>query len=115
MRLIALLPFIFLAACGSTSTKAPPTPQAAHLLSTPKPEYPTTAMQGGQQGRVVVKAWLTPDGEVQRTAVDRSSGWPALDVAALEGVKDWKIRPARTADGKMVDTILLPVDFRLKD
>ncbi|MGC3965260.1 MAG: energy transducer TonB [Rhodocyclaceae bacterium] len=113
MRLVALLPLIALAACSTT--KAPMAPQPAHLLLTPKPAYPATAMQGGQQGRVVVKAWLTADGEVQRTAVDRSSGWPALDVAALKGVADWRIQPGRTAEGKMVDTILLPVDFRLKD
>jgi periplasmic protein TonB len=115
MRTVWAVSLLCLAGCASRPPAPAPVAHAAEFLSTPAPAYPTQAKLGGQQGRVVVRAWLEPDGDVSRAAVERSSGWPALDMAAMQGVSNWKILPGRGADGRAIDTVAVPVDFRLKE
>jgi TonB family protein len=54
-----------------------------HCQHCPAPDYPSRARRQGWQGIVDVTLTITGDGTVDEAHVDRSSGYPALDEAAL--------------------------------
>jgi len=77
------------------------------------PEYPWTARVQGHQGRVVLSVWVSAEGEADRLAVLRSSGYPSLDRAAVAAVQGWRFRPARRAGYDTGSLLYVPVVFRL--
>lgn len=79
------------------------------------PEYPRRARRRGYEGRVVIRAIVTPMGTVDSTEIVQSSGRDILDRAVIRAVKRWRFQPA-TRDGKpVVGTIDVPISFWLKD
>jgi protein TonB len=46
-------------------------------------------------------------------AVEKSSGSPHLDAAALEAVKAWRFTPARRGADAVESWMLVPIVFRL--
>jgi len=66
--------------------------------SAPGPEYPPDAARRGQEGVVQLLVYVETDGHVAAIAVARGSGFPDLDVAAEQAVRQWHFRPA-TRDG----------------
>lgn len=87
--------------------------QAAPASGNEPPAYPWTARAQGHQGRVVLRVWVSAGGEAQRLAVARSSGYSALDRAAMEAVQQWRFRPARHAGVDTQSQVHVPVVFRL--
>jgi protein TonB len=79
------------------------------------PEYPWTARVQGHQGRVVLSVWVSAEGEADRLAVLRSSGYPSLDRAAVAAVQAWRFRPARRGGYDTGSLLYVPVVFRLDD
>ena len=51
-------------------------------------KYPDAAIKQKQQGGPVLTIWLRRDGTVLRVEIDKSSGFPLLDEAALKAVHD---------------------------
>jgi periplasmic protein TonB len=99
-----------------------PTPQRAASGSValasyyrnPPPRYPEEARKLHQEGRVMLEIAVTAEGRVNGVKLKESSGFPLLDQAAIEGVQNWKFRPARMG-GLRIDTIVdVPVRFQLK-
>ncbi len=72
----------------------PPRSDAAHL-SNPAPTYPLAAKRRGDQGTVLVHLIVTANGLAKNVAVEKSSGFPALDEAAVAAVRNWRFVPAR--------------------
>lgn len=62
------------------------------VISAPPPSYPALARRRGEEGRVTVRADIDSDGVPRRVGVDVSSGYPALDQAAVEAVRGWRFR-----------------------
>lgn len=62
-----------------------------NLIQRVEPQYPAIAKQLGIQGSVVVKAWISREGVIQRAQVER--GQALLAKAALEAVQQWRYRP----------------------
>jgi protein TonB len=89
-----------------------PTYQAAYL-SAPAPLYPEAARRAGQEGRVTLRVRVARDGAASRVAVEKSSGSPHLDAAALEAVKAWRFTPARRGADAVESWMLVPIVFRL--
>lgn len=87
--------------------------EAAPASGNEPPEYPWTARARGQQGRVVLSVWVSAEGEAQRLAVLKSSGYSALDRAAANAVQHWRFRPARRAGVDTQSLVYVPVMFRL--
>jgi periplasmic protein TonB len=80
-----------------------------------QPRYPRTARMRGEQGKVTVRASITPAGRSERVAVLTSSGIDTLDEAAVKAVGDARFLPA-TRNGEPVSgEITLTFDFQLKD
>jgi periplasmic protein TonB len=76
--------------------------ERAHVLQAGEPEYPATERRYGHVGRVIVRAAVAADGSVGDVGLEESSGWLALDFAALRSVPDWKFTPAKNAAGNTV-------------
>jgi protein TonB len=80
---------------------APPAPSgpenagdlSAKMISARPPRYPVDSRRAREEGTVVLSVLLAIDGRVSDIAVARSSGFPRLDRAALDAVRDWRWSP----------------------
>ena len=87
---------------------------SAAYLSNPAPRYPDAARRSGEQGTVTLRVQVARDGAPSRVAVEKSSGSPHLDAAALEAVKAWRFTPARRGGEAVESWMLVPIVFRLE-
>jgi periplasmic protein TonB len=93
---------------------SPPSFNAAYLRN-PPPRYPLIARRNGEQGTVTLRVLVTRDGAPGSVVLEKTSGWPSLDAAALATVKEWRFVPAQQ-NGQPVDApVLVPIVFRLQD
>jgi protein TonB len=83
-------------------------------LRSPAPRYPDAARRAGQQGTVTLRVLVTREGLPARVGVEKSSGSPYLDNAAVEAVKAWRFTPARQGAERIESWMLVPVVFRLE-
>jgi len=90
----------------------PPRSDAAYL-NNPRPVYPLAARRRGDQGTVLVRVVVTADGLAANVALEKSSGHPSLDDAALGAVKSWRFVPARQGGQSVESPYVVPVVFRL--
>lgn len=89
---------------GKPRFRIPPTPAV----------YPPRSIELGQQGEVMVRVRLEPDGSAAEITVWRSSNFPLLDRAALTAVRGWHFLPA-LRDGRPVAAwVEIPVRFHLR-
>jgi protein TonB len=107
-----------------TTKAAPPPPPAPRAVvpGTPiKPismpdvhdYYPEQARRDGQEGRAQVKVCVGANGKIVSAETATTSGFPALDEAAVKVAKAARFKPA-TSEGKAVDSCAtLPVKFEL--
>ncbi len=98
---------------------APPAPFVpprfdADYLQNPPPPYPPLARRMGEQGRVVLRVLVSPEGLPERVELRTSSGSPRLDESALETVRQWKFVPARQGDQAVPAWVLVPISFTLR-
>ncbi len=84
-------------------------------LNNPAPEYPKMARRSGQQGRVILKVLVAENGKPENVALATSSGYEALDQAAIEAVKQWSFIPAKRNNQAMSASVLVPVKFSLNN
>lgn len=84
------------AQAGSTKPKA-------DLASCAKPVYPAEALAARHTGTVKLAFLVGADGKLTDSKVEKSSGHPALDDAALQAIKLCKF-VAASAKGKPVES-----------
>ncbi|MBO9518162.1 MAG: energy transducer TonB [Porphyrobacter sp.] len=85
-----------------------------NLLSGPPPAYPNISRRKKEEGTVVLRLVIAEDGKVADVSVSRSSGFPALDDAAVAAVRKWRWSPT-VKDGRAVSiTGLVQIPFVLK-
>ncbi|MEO6056961.1 MAG: energy transducer TonB [Gemmatimonadales bacterium] len=77
-------------------------------------DYPVPLLEEGIEGRVVLRLYTDSTGTLARdsTRVAESSGYPALDSAALSGSAALRFAPARRAGRPVAGAFLQPVHFR---
>ncbi|MCE9526901.1 MAG: TonB family protein [Planctomycetales bacterium] len=102
-----------------STAAAPPAVGAPDVLPSeihsPFPAYPPELLARRIQATVVLRVRIAADGTVAGATVHRSSGYAAMDQAALDGVKTWKFKPAMK-DGKQVETIVRkPFTFEIRE
>lgn len=90
----------------------PPRFDAAYL-NNPVPAYPALARRLGEQGRVLLRVFVRPDGSAGAVEVRDSSGSARLDRAAKEAVERWKFTPARRGSQPIGAWVVVPVKFSL--
>ncbi|UJJ49642.1 MULTISPECIES: TonB family protein [Rhodanobacter] len=104
-----------------TRPRAPPPPSAGILPAgidltyqrAHPAQYPKEAVAARHQGRVVVLAVLTSNGEVEDAKVESSSGYPELDASALAAVSNWKYAPCTRYRQPVACYVREPVNFAL--
>ena len=103
------------AATPTTQARSPTVPlNSLAVLVHPNPVYPQSSRLAGEQGEVVIDATVDADGLPSVIALQRSSGYPALDNAAIEAVKGARFKPYMV-NGKPQPIVLrMPISFRLQ-
>ncbi len=80
----------------------------------PPPPYPLVARRLGMQGLVELDVLVSADGRAADVRIRRSSGFPALDAAALTTVRErWRFVPARRGAAAIESRVTVPIVFRL--
>ncbi|OCC24218.1 hypothetical protein MB02_07820 [Croceicoccus estronivorus] len=100
---------------------APPAPPApvtppdfsAAQLKNPGPQYPYLSRRQREEGVVLLKVLVTPQGNAGDIKVEQSSGFDRLDQAALKTVRRWHFLPAKQAGRAVAAWVLVPVSFFL--
>ena len=82
-------------------------------LFTEQLDYPNIARRKGWQGIVTLELHIEPDGRISRLHIDRTSGYPVLDEAAIKSLQLASIPQAEQwLHGRSMD-LLVPVEYRL--
>ncbi|MBF8754116.1 energy transducer TonB [Pseudomonas guariconensis] len=95
---------------------APVTPASANAayLKNPAPEYPQMAHRRGWEGSVLLRVEVLASGKPGQIQIQKSSGRPVLDDAALAAVKRWSFVPAKQGEVAQVGWVSVPIDFKLR-
>lgn len=75
--------------------------------------YPEESRLAREEGVVLLELSLTDRGSVVSAKVVRSSGYPALDAAALKAGRKAKFKPATVNGRPVATTVRLPLNFIL--
>lgn len=89
---------------------------APGILSKVDPAYPSASRKAGQAGTVLLRIEILANGRTGDISVVQSTGYSALDEAAIAAVGQWQFVPAKDlATGRAVAcATTLPVSFRLR-
>jgi TonB family protein len=104
----------------STTTSAPTAPksdadQPPVAINPVSPvDYPVPLLEQGIEGRVLLRLYADSQGTLVRdsTRVAESSGYPALDSAAVSGAEGLRFSPARRHGRPVAGAFLQPIQFR---
>lgn len=108
---------------------APPAPEPAPAMPTPPlqvaagndslpqpiyappPRYPRAAQRRGESGTVLLRAYVTADGSVDRIEILQSSQSRNLDRAASDAIRRWRFQPAIRAGQAVPGNVMVPITF----
>ena len=96
------------------TTFSPPRFEAAYLHN-PRPNYPALSRRLGEEGKVLLRVLVSPDGRAAAVNLEKSSNFERLDEAARQAVAQWRFVPAKRGDEAVEATIIIPLVFRLED
>lgn len=106
---------------AAASIDAPPPPSPvipprfdADYLNNPEPAYPALSFKLGEQGRVLLRVFVKPDGNPAQVEIRESSGYTRLDKAARDTVLRWRFVPARQGDNGIATWVLVPISFSIR-
>jgi len=91
---------------------APPVFNAAYLQN-PKPPYSSVSKKLGEQGRVVLRVHVNPNGSADEVQLQTSSGFARLDESARTTVGRWKFVPAKRGNEPVSAWVVIPISFKL--
>jgi TonB family protein len=94
--------------CGDQEPAIPP-----QQLSDSPFHYPEELWDDGVEGETVLELHVSEMGQVDSARVERTSGYPAFDSAAVRGARDLRFEPARRGDDSVAVKVHLPVQFQL--
>lgn len=108
------------APAGAPAASAAPALIPAHpvagLAGNERPAYPPAALRRREAGEVVVRVAIGADGRPLSASIERSSGHPLLDDAALAKVlRDWRFAPAMRGGVAVAGSALVPFSFQIGD
>lgn len=86
----------------------------AAYLNNPPPAYPALSRRMREQGRVLLRVFVTADGRPGRIELNESSGSSRLDAAAEAAVARWRFVPARHGDRDVDAWVIVPIVFKLE-
>ncbi len=90
---------------------APPTYDAAFLQNR-LPVYPAASLGAKEEGSVVLRVLVTPQGRGHSAQIFKSSGHARLDEAAVQTVLRWRFIPAERGRRPVMSWTLVPIRFQ---
>lgn len=87
---------------------------SASYLNNPKPPYPALSKRLGEEGKVVVRAWIDTNGTATQAEIKTSSGYDRLDQTALQTVLNWRYVPGKRAGVPEAMWFNIPLNFVLE-
>ncbi len=78
------------------------------------PDYPVSALKEGTQGTVLLRVFVSTDGQADDVRVKTSSGNRSLDKSAAEALSSWKFEPAKRGAQAIASWFEVPVRFKIK-
>lgn len=85
----------------------------ADYLNNPEPVYPLMSRNRGESGKVLLLVQVTAQGTAAQVEIKQGCGFPRLDQAALNAVRNWRFVPARRGDEAVAASVVVPITFRL--
>jgi protein TonB len=89
-------------------------PEALDTSRNRRPNYPDASRRRGEEGVVRVELLIDPTGRVADVRILESSGFSALDAAALQTLREWRFRPAQRGSLPVAGSITTAVHFRIE-
>ena len=117
---VPALPAVPVAPSAAAATNAAPTSVTAPrfdaaYLHNPRPEYPPVSRRTGEEGKVLLKVRVMPDGLPASIEIEKSSTFERLDNAARQVVGRWRFVPAKRGDEAIEASVIVPIVFRLEN
>lgn len=104
-------------ATAPAASSSPPVVTAARFnaayLNNPEPKYPSLSRRLGEEGKVLLRVRVMPDGRAAAVDIEKSSNFDRLDEAARQNVANWRFVPAKRGDEPIEATVIVPIVFRL--
>ena len=85
----------------------------AAYLNNPEPKYPPLSRRLGEEGKVLLKVRVLPDGNPASVDLEKTSSFERLDEAAKQAVARWRFVPAKRGDEPIEASVIVPIVFRL--
>lgn len=114
---VATPPEVRTAPAAPAQPAAEPISQArfdADYLKNPAPAYPPLSRRMGEEGKVILRVQVSPQGGADVVEIKTSSGSSRLDEAAQKTVRTWKFVPAKRGDTAIQSWVLVPIIFKLE-
>lgn len=86
----------------------------ADYLRNPAPPYPPLSRRMGEEGKVVLRVSVNPQGTADDIEIRSSSGSNRLDESALKTVRNWRFIPAKRGELAVQSWVLVPIIFKLE-
>ncbi len=93
---------------------SPPHFNAAYLHN-PAPVFPPMSRRLGEEGKVLLRVKVSPEGRPVAVDVEKGSNFERLDEAARATVARWRFVPARRGDEPVEGLVVVPIVFRLDE
>jgi TonB family protein len=95
-------------------TVAPSILNREEVIKAMEREYPAELRSAGLGGTVRIYFFIDEDGAVARTILDRSSGEPGIDEAAMKVAQVYRFSPALNKDQKVPVWVSFPITFQVR-
>ena len=82
-------------------------------LTPPTFQYPEDLWDAGVEDTTVLRILIGTTGTVDSARVEKASGYPAFDSAAVAGTRDLRFEPAKRDGVPVSKWVLLPVEFEI--
>jgi protein TonB len=86
---------------------------SADYLNNPAPPYPRQSKRLGEQGTVIIRVLITPEGHAEKAEIRTSSGYLRLDETALSTVQRWRFVPGQRNGAPEAMWFNVPIRFVL--
>lgn len=86
----------------------------ADYLRNPAPPYPPLSRRMGEEGKVVLRVSVSPQGSAESVEIKTSSGSNRLDESAAKTVRTWRFIPAKRGEIAIQSWVLVPIIFKLE-
>jgi periplasmic protein TonB len=112
-------------AITTSSQPAPPKPAAKDVIVQAKvnprhplerPDYPASEKRAGHEGAVLLNIYVDESGRVTQAKVEKTSGFPALDEAAVrQALRSWRLIPGTKNGTPAAGWVQISMRFTLKE